>query len=222
MFTGIIECIGEVKSVSLFSEGLRLSVIAGSEIVKELKIGDSVAVNGVCQTAVKFFSGGFEVQTSKETLAKSNMGGLKPGDKVNLETALKLSTPLGGHLVLGHVDGVGVIKDICSEGFSKRFIISCDQETKSYIVQKGSVTLDGISLTIADVIPEGFSVSVIPHTLHNTCLQFRLPGDKVNIESDIIGKYVVNFLKKDGLNKSEEKKASVSEEFLKKAGFIGF
>jgi len=218
MFTGIVACLGKVKSSSASPGGSRLCVAADNTIISDLQLGDSVAVNGVCQTVVRLASDSFDVQVSHETLSKSNIGELKPGENVNLETALKLSTPLGGHLVLGHVDSLGVIQNIVDEGFSKRFVFSCGDDISVYLVSKGSIAIDGVSLTIADVNESGFSVSVIPHTLLNTALQFRAPGDKVNLEADIIGKYVVGFL-----NKSENKqgaKSALSMKILEQSGFI--
>jgi len=215
MFTGIVECLGKIKSNSPTFDGTLVSVTAES-IAKTLKLGDSVAINGACQTVVSFFSGGFEVQASRETLKKTNIGDLKPGEYVNLEAPLKLSTPLGGHLVLGHVDGRGTIKNIAPDGFAKSFVISCEKEICDYIAQKGSITVDGVSLTIADIKDSEFSISVIPHTIKNTNLQFRRIGDKLNLEADIIGKYVVGFMNKN--KEIKKKKEDLSLEFLKRAG----
>jgi len=218
MFTGIVACLGKVKSSSALSDGSRLCVAADNAIISDLQLGDSVAVNGVCQTVVRLASDSFDVQVSRETISKSNIGELEPGETVNLETALKLSTPLGGHLVLGHVDGLGVIQNIVDEGFSKRFIFSCGDDITGYIVPKGSIAVDGVSLTIASVSESGFSVSVIPHTLRNTVLQFRASGDKVNLEADIIGKYVVGFLEKS--DKNHGTKSALSLRILEQAGFL--
>ncbi len=217
MFTGIIECLGSVGASRVVSEGNELSVLAAEDITKKLRIGDSVSINGACQTVVSFFAGGFTVQVARETLDKTSLGSLKPGEYLNLETALTLSTPLGGHLVLGHVDGTGTVRDISTEGFAKRFYINCGKEIQKYIVPKGSITVDGISLTIASVETFGFSVSIIPHTLVGTVLEYRRPGDVVNIEGDIIGKYVINFLNTE--KNSEKNSDTLSLELLKKAGF---
>jgi len=218
MFTGIVACLGKVRSSSASPEGSSLCIAADNAIISDLQLGDSVAVNGVCQTVVRLDSDSFYVQVSHETLSKSKIGELKLGESVNLETALKLSTPLGGHLVLGHVDGIGVIQNIVDEGFSKRFVFSCGDDITGYIVPKGSVAVEGVSLTIASVNESGFSVSVIPHTLINTVLQFRTPGDKVNLEADIIGKYVVGFLEKS--EKKQGTKSALSLKILEQAGFL--
>ncbi|MEW6714140.1 MAG: riboflavin synthase [Nitrospirota bacterium] len=191
MFTGLVETLGVVASSERRARGMRLSVKPLSEM--EVKIGDSVSVNGVCLTAT---TDGRTLlfDLSPETVKSSNLGELKANERVNLERALRLSDRFGGHMVSGHVDTVGTIKDRRQAGEYTLYTFSASPETLRYIVKKGSVAIDGISLTVTEVDDQSFSVSIIPHTLTATNIGDKKRGDKVNIEVDIIGKYVEKLL----------------------------
>ncbi|MBI4698332.1 MAG: riboflavin synthase [Nitrospirae bacterium] len=194
MFTGLIESTGSVSSIKRTGGGLRVSVRtepAGPAI--ELQIGDSIAINGVCLTAVEN-SRGIVFDVSPETLRNTNLGELKINDKVNIERALRLSDRLGGHLVTGHVDGVGVIAGKKKEGEYTFYTFEASPEVLKYTVIKGSIAVDGISLTVINVDDHSFSVAIIPHTLTATNIGGKGIGDRVNLEVDIIGKYVEKFV----------------------------
>lgn len=220
MFTGIIEEFGAVKDIKKDSKGARLSIFAKT-ILEGSKIGDSITVNGACLTAVNIFNNSFEADVAPETLKKTNLGELKSGSRVNLERALRLSDRLGGHLVTGHIEGTGVIKEKKKFGNSVEFFIEASKELLRYIVQKGSIAIDGISLTVVDVKDRSFSIAVIPHTLEVTTLGVKNIGDSVNIETDIIGKYVEKMLPNftsPPFNK-EGNGGIINEAFLKQHGF---
>ncbi len=189
MFTGIVEAIGLVTAVAADAAGMRLTVEA-PQLAPALKIGDSIAVNGTCLTAVELTETSFSVDAVLETLAKTNTGELAVGSQVNLERPMKADGRFDGHIVQGHVDGVGTVTGLEPEGDGKRFSISVDDGLKRYIVDKGSVTVDGVSLTVAANTGEGFQIALIPHTLEATILGHRQVGDRVNIEIDVIAKYV--------------------------------
>lgn len=215
MFTGIIEEIGTVMNLVGSSSGA-LITISCKKVLEDLKVGDSVAVNGVCLTARDVKTDSFVADVMPETLGSTNLGELSAGKHVNLERALKAEGRFGGHMVLGHVDGVGRIIRSYPEGNAVVYFIGAPREMMKYIVPKGSVAIDGISLTVQTVAHQGFSVSIIPHTLRATALQYKKTGDTVNIEVDIIGKYVREFLK-NILESSSEKGLTV--EMLKSYGF---
>ena len=195
MFTGLVETTGTVASVYNTGNGIRLSVKPASSF--DLQLGDSISVNGVCLTVTKHESAvSFDV--SPETLKSTNLGELRVSGKVNLERALRLSDRLGGHIVTGHVDGIGVIKDKRKTGEYTFYTFDAPPEILKYIVKKGSITIDGISLTIVDLDTGSFNVAIIPHTLTATNLGEKGVGDRVNLEADIIGKYVERLLGKKG------------------------
>jgi riboflavin synthase len=191
MFTGLVEALGAITSTQKTLNGLRLSVRPLSEM--ELQVGDSVSVNGVCLTATTDKEEiGFDI--SPETMRSTNLGELKKNDRVNLERALRLSDRLGGHLVTGHVDAVGRIMERRAAGEYTFYTFSAGPDVLRYIVKKGSVAIDGISLTVTGLDRHSFSVAIIPHTLTATNIGDKKNGDNVNIEVDIIGKYVEKFL----------------------------
>lgn len=192
MFTGIVEELGKVKSLKRTSRESRL-VISASEIMSDMHVGDSIAVNGVCLTVVIFSEREFTVDVMNETYMRSSLGNLRIGDEVNLERAMSANGRFGGHIVSGHIDGTARIKACFDDGNAKWYEISAGPELLDGIVMKGSVAIDGISLTVAKVSPSSFSVSVIPHTLDATVLRNKRPGDTVNIETDVIGKYIKQF-----------------------------
>ena len=193
MFTGLIEETGVLESVR---KGARSAVlrIRASKVTDGLKTGDSVAVNGVCLTAVTCDSTGFTADVMHETLRRSSLGSLAPGSRVNLERAMPADGRFGGHMVAGHVDGTGIIRAIKKDDNAVWYTISAEPKVLRYIVEKGSIAIDGISLTVAAVTEKDFSVSVIPHTAAVTTLSERKAGDAVNLENDIVGKYVEKLL----------------------------
>lgn len=195
MFTGLIEEVGKVKEINRKVDGINVSIEA-KNILEDIKIGDSVAVNGVCLTVVSLSDRGFSFDVSKETLDRSNLKFLKIGEYVNLERALKVSDRLGGHIVQGHVDTVGSITKITPLGEHTIFEIEIPSEYLNLVVEKGSIAIDGISLTINSIKNNRLFFNIIPHTIKSTNLQFRKVGDMVNIEFDVIGKYVWNMLEK--------------------------
>ena len=194
MFTGIIKEIGTVKSITRSADGFLIS-LNSEKVGKEAEVDDSIAVNGVCLTVVSKKDKGFTVQAVRETVLRTNAGSLKPGSEVNLEPALRADGKLEGHIVQGHVDGSGEIIRIIPRESGKEFWIKTDRLTSNYILEKGSVCLDGISLTVADVKNEEFRVAVIPHTEKNTTVRNWKTGHRINIETDIIGRYIEKFLK---------------------------
>lgn len=211
MFTGIIEGLGTVKSIEkrgAFGR-IRVATALGLEGVKP---GDSIAVDGACLTVTEVSKGTFTADLSDETLRVTTLGGLGAGDSVNLELALTFSKPLGGHLVTGHIDGVGTIRRKVKKGDSMDLEVTLPEGLWSQVVKKGSVAIDGISLTVADVTPDGVSIAVIPHTLKKTTLISKPEGARVNIETDIIGKYVEKYFL--------SAKKGVTEGFLEEHGFF--
>lgn len=193
MFTGIIEELGKVKSLKRTSRESRL-VISAEKIMEDIHIGDSIAVNGVCLTVVLFSDREFTVDVMNETFMRSSLGNLRIGDEVNLERAMAANGRFGGHIVSGHIDGTAKIKACFDDGNAKWYEIAAGSELLDGIVMKGSVAIDGISLTVSKVSAQSFSVSIIPHTLDATVLKNKRPGDVVNIETDVIGKYVKQFV----------------------------
>jgi len=194
MFTGLIEELGTVKGTRSQAGGMRLS-IAGKTILDGMKAGDSIAVNGACLTVVELSHSLFGADVSKETLTKTTLGRLRVGDRVNLERAMRPTDRLGGHLVAGHVDAVGVIRTIERTGEVSLFTFEAPPEVLRYLIYKGSIAIDGISLTVNEIQGERFSVTIIPHTAHQTTLGIKKAGDPVNLEADLIGKYVEKFVK---------------------------
>jgi len=216
MFTGLIEDVGTIRETR-GGEGLRL--VVGTRIpMEELKVGESIAVNGVCLTLTSFSGGFFTADVSPETVERTTLCELAPGCRVNLERALKLSDRLGGHLVTGHVDVVSTVLERKQDRNAVRFTISLPDSLRGYVVEKGSITVDGISLTVNAVTEESFSLAIIPHTLAETNLRDAVVGSRVNIETDIIGKYVENLLKYRGRTDVGNKPLDV--EFLAKHGFL--
>ncbi len=218
MFTGIIEGMGNVTSVAAGSGGMKLSVTARFPL-DGTGIGDSIAVNGACLTVTSIAGSRFSVDVSPETLAKTNLVELTPGKQVNLERAMKLSDRIDGHLVSGHIDGTGRI--IYKRLFGNAIMVGfeADPSLTRYMIPKGSVAIDGISLTINELTGSGFSVCVIPHTARITTIGIKQPGETVNIETDLIGKYVEKFLGAWKKDENTKKPGAITEEFLKKTGF---
>lgn len=211
MFTGIVEEMGTVKALRRDGGAARLTISA-STVLGGTVLGDSICVNGVCLTVVENSATDFSADVAQETLTVTNLGDLRVGQKVNLERALQLSARIGGHLVTGHVDAIGRIREKRPEGNSWRVFIAAPETALRYIIKKGSVAIDGISLTIADVDKTGFAVAMIPHTAKLTTLGYKNSGDSVNLETDIIGKYIERLL-------SGRIESGVNMELLRKSGF---
>jgi riboflavin synthase len=188
MFTGLVQDIGEVESVEAGADGARLRI--ATPIADELGLGDSVAVDGICLTATGIAHDSFETEAMNQTLAVTALGGVEAGSRVNLELAMKASDRLGGHIVQGHVDGVGQVAEVAEDGFARRLRVALGPELLRYVVAKGSITLSGVSLTVAGLGEGWAEVSLIPETLERTNLGALGPGDALNVECDIVAKYV--------------------------------
>ena len=212
MFTGIVEELGSVRQITRTSNNQRIS-ISCKKILEDIHLGDSIAVNGVCLTVVDYDGSGFGADVMNETFSRSSLGSLVSGSTVNLERAMSAQGRFGGHIVSGHIDGTGLIKNIRKDANAVWFEISSDKKILDYIVEKGSIAIDGISLTVAGVTNTSFQVSVIPHTLDATTLGKRKRGDLVNLENDVIGKYIKKFV--DERNDSK----GLTREFLLSNGF---
>lgn len=195
MFTGLIENIGTVAKMARRGEGIFITINFSSEF-DGLKIGDSISVDGVCLTITHLQNQSFSAEASAETVVRTTLGNKRPQQKVNLERALRLSDRLGGHLVTGHVDEVAKITVITPQGSSQKIVFQVTEKCIRYLVEKGSVTVDGISLTVNEVKSDRFSVNIIPHTASHTTLGSKKVGDEVNIETDILGKYVEKLITK--------------------------
>ena len=217
MFTGIIEDIGTIQEIRFLSEGAALK-IATAKITGDLKTGDSISVNGVCLTATHVGTNYFLCDISMETLRRSSLSRAKQGARVNLERALMIGGRLGGHFVLGHVDDVGKFTRKTPSGDGSEMTFDFPETLARYLVHKGSIAVNGISLTISKLEKGSFSISVIPHTLESTNLKQLMTGDIVNLEVDILGKYFERFFQL-GLNQGEGKPSKLSEEYLKSQGF---
>jgi riboflavin synthase len=217
MFTGIIQGLGTLKDVRQADQGLVLTIHPDFSIKDTLE-GDSIAVNGVCLTAAAISHDVFSVDVSPETLSRTTLPGLRVGNRVNLELALRLSDRLGGHLVSGHVDGIGEV--IEKEHLSRfaLFTITVPESLDRYIIEKGSVAIDGISLTVNKCNKDRFSVAIIPHTAKLTTMGFRNKGDKINIEVDLIGKYIEKLLLAGHIK--SEKSTNIDKDFLAQHGFV--
>jgi riboflavin synthase len=188
LFTGLVADLGEVRGVERSDDGVRLTV--ATALAGELGLGDSVAVNGVCLTATELHDAGFDTEVMNETLQHSSLAGVEPGKVVNLELSLRAADRLGGHIVQGHVDGTGTIAAVVPDGFARRVQIAAGDEVLRYIVHKGSIAVDGVSLTVAGLDHRSFTVSLIPETLQRTNLGHAEVGDTVNLEVDVLAKYV--------------------------------
>jgi riboflavin synthase len=196
MFTGIVKELGRVEAVDTSDDGARLRVTA--DLASELAEGDSVAVNGACLTATSVADGAFEADVMHQTLSLTTLGELEASSAVNLELPLRATDRLGGHVVQGHVDGTATVTDFSEDGFAKRLRIELPDELLPYVVERGSIAIEGVSLTIADLTDSGLEVSLIPETLERTTLGSLEPGDRVNVECDVLARYVRRQLSGDG------------------------
>ena len=215
MFTGLIEDIGTLRDLRLGTNQAKLTVMTGLPMA-EFTLGESIAVNGVCLTVTSFGDGAFSADVSPETLDCSNLGRLTRGTRVNLERALRLSDRLGGHLVTGHIDGRAQIVERRQDGNAWRFSFHTDPSVSALLVAKGSVAIDGISLTVNEVSADSFALAIIPHTLAMTTMRESKVGDVVNVETDLIGKYVARYIQ----NGAPAKVQGVTMDLLAKHGFL--
>ena len=216
MFTGIIEEIGEVSRLQKREKSSKISIRA-SLILEDIKLGDSISTNGLCLTVSEFNQKEFTADIMPESLNRSNLGTLNVGAKVNLERAMPLNGRFGGHIVSGHIDGVGQILEVKKEENAIWFEIKTSLDLMRYIVEKGSIAIDGISLTVAQIKSKSFRVSIIPHTLKETIMLDKKVGDTVNLENDILGKYIAKFW---GDSSSPMKESSLTKERLFNNGFL--
>lgn len=216
MFTGIVEELGKIMSVKKGAESCQLEISA-SKVLENTKIGDSIAVNGICLTVTSLSASSFSADVMAETLRRTSLSSLKSGSFVNLERAMSADGRFGGHIVSGHIDGTGIIKEFKNEGNAVWVTVNADMNILKYIVEKGSVAIDGISLTVADVSDSFFKVSIIPHTQNETTLIMKKTGDKVNLECDVIAKYVEKMLfTRDNISS----KKGITMDFLYENGFM--
>lgn len=215
MFTGIVEEVGKIARIEKNGVTGKLSIIADT-VLEGTKIGDSIAVNGVCLTVTSLKGDSFTADVMGETFRRSSLGDLQVGSVVNLERAMPADGRFGGHIVSGHIDGMGEIISIEPEGTAVWYTLSAPAKILQGIVEKGSIAIDGISLTVARITAKDFAVSIIPHTGGNTILSHKKAGDKVNLENDIIGKYVQKFLQPQ----EEQKESHITEDFLRGYGFL--
>ncbi len=188
MFTGLVQGLGRISAIDRTADGARVTI--ETPLVAELRAGDSIAVNGVCLSAASLQNGSFAADAMNETLSRTSLGGLEPGAEVNLELPLRAGDRLGGHVVQGHVDGIGAIADVTDDGFARRIRIDAPPELMRYVIEKGSIAVDGVSLTVAALDSRSFTVSLIPETLQRTNLGHAGAGDRVNLEVDVLAKYV--------------------------------
>lgn len=213
MFTGIIEEIGRIKSIERFANGAGIEVFCNT-VLSDAKIGDSISINGVCETATDYTESGFKAKISEETLKVTTFNNLKTGDYVNLERAMAVNSRFGGHIVSGHIDCVGKITEICKLSEFYDLKIKVPAQNLKYVVYKGSITLNGISLTVAEVNDDIVKIAIIPHTFENTNLKYLKTGDFVNVETDILARYVEKLLS------VKDNKTEISMKFLQENGFV--
>ena len=212
MFTGIVEAVGTVRALEPRGGDVRIALDTGALEMAGVQPGDSVAVNGVCLTAVAPGSDGFEADASRETLSLTTLGRLRVGDRVNLETALRAGEPLGGHLVSGHVDGLGEVRTLRRDARSWRIDFALPPELARYVARKGSICIDGVSLTVNDVADDGFGVNIVPHTWQATIIADYQAGRAVNIEVDLVARYLERLLAAGG-------RAALDEAGLRELGY---
>jgi len=216
LFTGLVEEIGKIESITNSSKSASI-VIKATKVLEGAQLGDSICTNGVCLTITSFNSGRFSVDVMAETMRRSNLKYLNPGDEVNLERALRLGDRLGGHMVSGHVDGTGIIEKFDEEENAIWTTISADPEILKYVIHKGSIAIDGVSLTVAYVDDSFFKVSIIPHTKEMTTLLRKKRGSEVNLECDMVGKYIEKLI---GGSVEKSTKKNIDMGFLSENGFV--
>lgn len=212
MFTGIIAAVGQLKSLESRGGDIRLHIDPAKLDLTDVKLGDSIAVNGVCLTVVEMASRSLQFDVSQETLQRTSLGQLKTGSEANLEKALAVGDRLGGHMVSGHVDGLGEVISKTASARSLQYKIKAPAELERYIAEKGSITIDGVSLTVNGVFDGGFDINIIPHTLEETIIKHYQTGTKVNLEVDLIARYLERLLPQTG--------STISRDFLTQQGYI--
>ncbi|MEZ5488813.1 MAG: riboflavin synthase [Gammaproteobacteria bacterium] len=221
MFTGIIEAIGRIAELRQRDNEWRISIDSGTLDLSDVKLGDSIAVSGACLTVVALSPRGFQADVSNETMGLTNLGLLEQGSAVNLEKALTPSSRLGGHLVSGHVDGVGELATLEPDGKSWRLEFKVPDGLARYIATKGSICIDGTSLTVNEVKGARFTVNIIPHTQQETVIQHYRPGTRVNLEVDLVSRYLERLLLGDAAADPEQSSSTLTREFLGRHGFGG-
>ncbi|MCG6218449.1 riboflavin synthase [Vibrio furnissii] len=217
MFTGIVEAVGTLTAITPKGEDITISVNAGKLDMSDVKLGDSIATNGVCLTVVAFDSHSYSADLSLETLKKSGFADYKVGDKVNLEKAMLPTTRFGGHIVSGHVDGVGEIVERNQVGRAIEFWVAMPAELSKYVAEKGSMTVDGISLTVNDLRKNAFKLTIVPHTTQETTIDHFQVGRKVNLEVDVLARYLERLL--HGGREEQPTESRITMEFLQQNGF---
>ncbi len=218
MFTGIIEAVGTIKSININAQGARLVIATNNLDMSDVKLGDSIATNGICLTVIDFDQHTYSADVSNETLQRTGFVNYSAGMAVNLEKAMMASTRFGGHMVSGHVDGVSEIISITNNGNSIEYWLSMPSDIAHYIAEKGSVTIDGTSLTVNALTNDKFRLTIVPHTVKETIFAHYQLGTKVNLEVDLIARYIERLLTKS--SSENEPKSNVTESLLQKAGFI--
>jgi riboflavin synthase len=221
MFTGIIQAVGTIAGLESRAGDVRLRLRTGKLDLTDVRLGDSIAVNGVCLTAVDLPGDGFAADVSRETLSLTTLGDLAPGSRVNLEKALTLATRLGGHLVSGHVDGVGRVVERRDDARSVRFVVEAPAELARYVAHKGSICVDGTSLTVNAVSGARFDLNIVPHTLEETIMSDYSPGTRVNLEVDLVARYLERLLLGERAAQPGAEASAITLELLARAGFVG-
>lgn len=216
MFTGIVEEMGTIAGIQKGAKSAILTIQA-QKVFSDIHIGDSIALNGVCLTVTSFSGNTYTADVMNETLRRSSLGSLTIGSKVNLERAMAANGRFGGHIVSGHIDGTGTITKVEKDDNAIWYTIAAEENLMKYIVEKGSIAIDGISLTVAKRSDMDFAISMIPHTAKETVLSQKKPGDIVNLENDIVGKYIEQLMHYE--KKEEKKESRLTKEFLLRAGF---
>jgi riboflavin synthase len=220
MFTGIVEAIGKVQNIKYHSKDITITMDAGGLDLNDVKIGDSIAHNGVCLTVTRLHKTGFDVDLSMETLTRSGFANIKVGFPINLEKAMQMNARFGGHIVSGHVDGIGVVSSITPLGSAIEFWIKAPAELAKYIAEKGSITVDGVSLTTNAIDGANFKLTIIPHTIAQTVMREYKVGTKVNLEVDVIARYLERLMLGEQASNSTPKKQESTMELLARSGFM--
>ncbi|WP_261815799.1 riboflavin synthase [Vibrio gallicus] len=216
MFTGIVEAVGSIANIVSNGEDISITVHSGTLDMSDVKLGDSIATNGICLTVVAFDSSSFSADLSVETLNKTGFRNYQVGDRVNLEKAMLPTTRFGGHIVSGHVDGVGTIVERIPVGRAVEYWVEMPQDIERYVAQKGSITVDGISLTVNDLRKQGFKLTIVPHTTQQTIIDEFEVGRQVNLEVDVLARYMERLL---GVEEQDSQGSSITMEFLQQNGF---
>ena len=219
MFTGIIEAVGTIKAININGQGARLVIATDNLDMSDVKLGDSIATNGICLTVVDYDQHSYSADVSNETLQRTGFANYSVGMQVNLEKAMLASTRFGGHMVSGHVDGISEILSITNNGNSIEYWLSMPSELAHYIAEKGSVTIDGTSLTVNALADNKFRLTIVPHTVKETIFAHYQVGTKVNLEVDLIARYLERLLMKDNASEGQAPKSNITESLLQKSGF---